>query len=103
MAITIVDGDITEKMSDEVLVYQFSYADRIAADVDLASAGTCTLDPDDAHISKDNEDYDGQTASLRISGGKPGKTYVVRHSAATTESPAQTVKALFYLFIRPEQ
>ncbi len=107
MARTITESAMTppvdEKYADEALVYAFDYdAVTLAADVELTTSGTFTIDPADGRLTKDNEALmiGNRKARVRLSGGKPGKTYTIRHSATTNESPAQTVQAQFSLFIR---
>jgi hypothetical protein len=105
MSVTVLDGDTVEKLSDEALVFAFDYDGELTEDAEFSSVGTFTIDPADGRLTKDEEALltGNRGARVRLSGGKPGKTYVIRHTATTTEVPTTSPKALFYLFIRPEQ
>jgi hypothetical protein len=101
--LTILDEETATKRTGAVWVYEFTYDTHLAAGVELSSVGTFTLFPDDEHIAKDNPTIvtGNRKVRIRISGGKPGKAYTVDHTAATNESPAQTVASKFTLFVTP--
>jgi hypothetical protein len=102
--ITIEDEKTAEKRSADILVYEFDYDARsLATGVELASVGTFTIDPADGRLTSDNPTLltGNRKVSVRLSGGKPGKTYLVTHSAATNETPAQTLNKCFALFVKP--
>ncbi len=95
--------ETVSKLSEEVLVCAFDYDHELQAAASFGSVGTFTIDPDDGRLTKDDEALsdDGRSALVRVSGGKPGKTYSIRHIATTNEAPSQTMEWYFYLFIEP--
>ncbi len=101
--LTILDDQTAAKRSGEVFVYEFDYDEHLAVGVELASVGTFTLDPTDGQLTTDNPALvsGNRAATLRLSGGKVGKTYSIEHAVTTNETPSQTLKKRFYLFIRP--
>jgi hypothetical protein len=100
---TTEDEKTISKRAAESLVYKFDYDDWLAADVELASVGTFTLFPSDGHLTSDNPTLvsGSRSVTVRLLGGKVGKTYRVEHTAATNESPAQTPAKYVDLFIKP--
>ena len=100
---TILDEQTASKRTGESLVYTFDYNEALAATAALASVGTFTMLPDDGQLTKDSPALavDARSVTIRLIGGKVGKTYKVSHSAVTNESPTQTLDKFFNLFIRP--
>jgi hypothetical protein len=101
--LTIEDDKTATKRAAESFVYQFNYDEHLADSVELASVGTFTISPADGILTKDNPSLitGNRKVEVRLIGGKPGKTYVIEHTAVTNESPTQTPAKKFYLFIKP--
>lgn len=102
--LTIPDEGRAEKATSASLLYEFDYDDNLASGVGFASIGTFTIDPADDRLTKDSESVasGSRQVRVRLSGGKPGKTYTVKHSAETDENPSQTKTKWFHLFIKAE-
>lgn len=97
---TINDGQTARKYSAEARAYEVDFDADLAEGVSLASV-TVTADPADGRHTLDNTGLasGSRGAKLRSNGGKAQKTYAITAVGVTDESPAQTVQAMFWLYI----
>jgi hypothetical protein len=96
-----VRDDATSKDSGEVVLVPFDYNTRLGPLARLTDAGTFVVDPADGRLTLDEAGLlaDERGAQCRLSGGKPGKTYTIRHVVTTNETPAQTFEQRLSVFI----
>jgi hypothetical protein len=81
-----VRDDTASKDSGETVLVPFDYDTRLGPLARLTDAGTFVVDPADGRLTLD-------------SGGKPGKTYTIRHVVSTNETPTQTFEQRLSVFI----
>ena len=101
--ITITDGGYTEKDSDEALSYTFDFDTlNLAPGVQLISAGTFVITPNDGVLLQDNPELlvGNRKTKVRLRAGTIGVKYEIANRVQTNESPAQIKEKRFYLRIK---
>lgn len=105
MSETIQAGDLITHDPSAVLVYTSDWDEQnLPAGVELADAGTFSVEPDDGNVTIDEESLVTGNRKvlfrLQCAAAARGRRYRVHHQITTDETPAQTKEQSFWVLFQ---
>lgn len=103
MSETIYAGDLLTHDPSDSRLYVSDWDERnLAAGVELADAGTFTIEPNDGELVIEDATLvaGNRTVRFRMRGGVLGRRYRVHHAVTTDESPSQDKEQSFYVLVQ---
>lgn len=89
---TTTSSKLVTKDPNSIEVFRWDWdSQHLAASVEIDTS-SWTISGPDAELTKDQESVvsGNRKTQLRLTGGTPGKTYIVTNRIVTDETPAQT-------------